>query len=438
MERLAEEFGPIFRLETPKQRLIVVSSPKLAEEVCDDRRFDKHVHNVLRQIRAFAGNGLFTVNTTEKSWKAAHRTMSPSLSAKAMPDYFGPISEIAGQLAQKWENSGPHQPISVCEDMTRFAFDSVALSTLNHRFDSFQRKEFHPFVQAMGENLREAWMRARRPAVINAIRFPANLRFAKNTAEMRRQARQILQQRRETLHDGPPTDLVGHLLASNESVLDEENLIDQIITLLIAGHDTTGSLLAFALHALLSHPEELAKAVAEVDSVVGQEALQPEHLPRLNFLDSVLREALRLWPSAPTFARKSKVGETWIGGDFSIRASDVVLVLLPKLHRSKEVWGSDAEQFRPSRMERARLTKSHLTAYKPFGTGQRACIGASFALRESVILLATLLQKFSLRMAESSRGLKIRETPALRPEEFQIYASSRKERNVGDHEPEKN
>lgn len=430
MMKLAEQFGPIFKLHTPGQRLIVVSSPNIAAEVCDDKRFDKHVHNVLRQIREFAGDGLFTVGTSENNWKSAHRVVTPAFSANSLNGYFDSISEIADQLVGKWERLGSGQPIQVCDAMIRFSLDSVALSTLGFRFNSFGETGFHPFVQAMAENLREAWLRARRPALLNAFHFRRNRKFACHTDTIRRLAKEILENRRREMAGiaEPPADLLGRLLAaasSGEHSISEENVINQIITVLIAGHDTTGSLLAFALHALLSHPAELDRAVAEVDVVVGAAKLRPDHLPRLTFLEMVIRESLRLWPSARTFARKSRTGDTVIDERFAINASDVILVLLSKLHRDPIAWGEAAEEFAPERMEKNRLTKLQQSAFRPFGAGQRSCVGAAFAMRESVLVLAKILQKFSLRTYKPESPLIVRETPALRPAEFQIYASPR-------------
>jgi cytochrome P450 / NADPH-cytochrome P450 reductase len=431
MTDLASQFGPIFKLETPGQRLIVISSAALVDEVCDDKRFQKHIHNVLRQIREFAGDGLFTVGTDEPNWKSAHRIVSPAFSAKTMNDYFEPISDIADQLVDKWTTAGPAQPIDICDDMIRFALDSVALTTLGFRFNSFSRADFHPFVRAMSQNLREAWLRARRPKFMNVLNFKKNQNFKRNTETIRLLAKQIIENRRKdmsTSTDEPANDLLGRLLNAMDAEdrsLSEENVINQIVTVLIAGHDTTGSVLSFALHALLSDSEMLQKAIQEVDRVVGQEKLRPEHLSRLNFLEMVVKESLRLWPPAPTFARRSTVGDTFIGGKFKILASDVILVHLPKLQQDPNIWGQDAEKFLPERMVKERLTKLHMAAYKPFGSGQRMCIGASLALRESVMLLATILQKFSLRKVRCDDRLVVQETPALRPAKYQIYASLR-------------
>ncbi len=430
MTKIAEKFGPIFKLEMPGQRLIVISSPNLVEEVCDDKRFEKHIHNVLRQIREFAGDGLFTVGTAEGTWKNAHRVVSPAFSAKSMNDYFEPISDIAEQLVAKWAKLGADRPIDVCDDLVRFALDSVALSTLGFRFNSFQESDFHPFVRAMAGNLREAWLRARRPPFLNAVKFKSNQEFTRNTETIRVLARQILNHRRSEMAKAgkASNDLLGRLITAIDAGVDslsEENVINQIITILIAGHDTTGSLLAFALHALLSHPLQLERAIEEVDKVVGQDKLQSDHLPRLSFLEMVMRESLRLWPPAPTFARRSKVGDTVIGKKFKILASDVILINLSRLQQDPSVWGEGADQFSPERMGKGQFSKLHMSAYKPFGAGQRSCIGATLALRESVVLLALILQKFSLKKLQGKDPLVVLETPALRPAKYQIYASPR-------------
>ncbi|WP_031940893.1 cytochrome P450, partial [Prescottella defluvii] len=131
--------------------------------------------------------------------------------------------------------------------------------------------------------------------------------------------------------------------------------------------------LSFALHYLARNPDVLAKARAEVDAVWGDEAPPFEKVAKLRYVRRVLDETLRLWPTAPAYAREARE-DTVLGGRYPMRAGDWVLVLIPSLHRDP-AWGSDPERFDPDRFapEHVRGRAPHI--YKPFGTGERACIG---------------------------------------------------------------
>jgi cytochrome P450/NADPH-cytochrome P450 reductase len=143
--------------------------------------------------------------------------------------------------------------------------------------------------------------------------------------------------------------------------LDDLNIRYQIITFLVAGHETTSGLLSFALYFLLKHPSVLAKAYEEVDRVLGADLATPPtvaQVHQLQYVSQILKETLRLWPTAPGFNRHCYADETVIGGKYRIGKEQTVTVLTPMLHRDKSVWGEDAEEFHPEHFrpeaERAR------------------------------------------------------------------------------------
>ena len=120
-----------------------------------------------------------------------------------------------------------------------------------------------------------------------------------------------------------------------------------------------------------------------------------EQIHRLTYIRQVLDEALRLWPTAPGFSRYP-FEDTVIGGRYAIPAHTPITVLTPALHRDPSVWGPDAAEFDPEHMAPERLATISPNVYKPFGTGQRACIGRQFALQEAMLVLGMLLQRFDL------------------------------------------
>ena len=141
-------------------------------------------------------------------------------------------------------------------------------------------------------------------------------------------------------------------------------------------------------------------------------------------LYKILKESLRLWPTAPAFA-VYPYKETIVGGKYRIRPDQTLLVLLPMLHRDAKVWGADAEEFNPEHFAFERAEKLPPNAWKPFGNGQRSCIGRPFALQEATLVLAMILQRFDLTAADPNYELEIRESLTMKPHNLLVRARRR-------------
>jgi cytochrome P450/NADPH-cytochrome P450 reductase len=181
---------------------------------------------------------------------------------------------------------------------------------------------------------------------------------------------------------------------------------------MIAGHETTGGLLSFALYALLKNPAVLARAHEEVDHVLGTAlSVLPTYaqVHQVPYVSQILDETLRLWPTAPVFTRHP-YEDTVIGGKYRLEKDSAAMILVGMLHRDQQVWGQPPEQFDPDRFSPENRTKLPPNAYKPFGTGQRACIGRQFALQEANLVLSMLLQHYRRGRrgagAQRTRGLQ--------------------------------
>jgi cytochrome P450 len=200
--------------------------------------------------------------------------------------------------------------------------------------------------------------------------------------------------------------------------LDPVNIRNQAITFVVAGHETTSGALSFALYYLTRHPEQLARARAEVDAVWGDREPEFAEVAKLRYVRRVLDEAMRLWPTAPGYSREARE-DLVVGGKYRMRKGDWVIVPLPLLHRDPSVWGPDVESFDPDRFEPAAVRKRPAHAYKPFGTGERACSGRQFALHEAVLALGMVLQRFDLE-TDPDYELKIVESLTLKPAGFRV------------------
>ncbi|MGE7112319.1 bifunctional cytochrome P450/NADPH--P450 reductase [Lysinibacillus sp. NPDC047702] len=422
--KLAEEYGPIYRLEIPGYTSLVISGHELVADVCDVSRFDKQIYSELENVRAFGGDGLFTSRTTELNWQKAHNILLPTFSKQAMKDYHSMMTDIATQLIQKWERLNPMEEIDVPEDMTRLTLDTIGLCGFNYRFNSFYRETHSPFIMSMVRALNEAMLKSSRLKIQNLMMVGTRRQFNEDIETMFSLVDKIIEERK-TRGMQEEIDLLGRMLNVKDpdtgETLSDENIRYQIITFLIAGHETTSGLLSFALYFLIKHPEVLEKAYKEVDQVLTEETPTYEQILQLKYIRLILNESLRLWPTAPGFELYAKE-DTVIGDKYLIKKGDNISVLLPQLHRDKNAWGENVEQFYPERFEDPQNIPTH--AFKPFGNGQRACIGMQFALHEATLVLAMILQRFEL-IDYDNYQLKIQQTLTIKPGDFKIRVKQR-------------
>ncbi len=426
MIQMARDLGPIYRLEIRGRVVIVVSGFELVDELSDEKRFDKAVRGALKLVRSFGGDGLFTAKTQEPNWSKAHNILLPNFSHKAMLSYHSMMLDIAEQLVLKWQRLNPDEEIDVTRDMTSLTVDTIGLSGFDYRFNSFYHDKEHPFVGAMADALGITMDVLRDVPGESMIRSSRDRQLQDDIRTMNDTVDRIIKDRRASGEDNSSkADMLSCMLSgvdrkTGES-LDDLNIRYQVITFLIAGHETTSGLLSFAIHALLKHPEVLAKAYDEVDRVLGGDlSVKPTYaqVNQLQYISQVLKETLRLWPTAPAYSIAAKE-ETIIGGKYKIKPQHNVSILLPMLHRDKSVWGENAEEFNPDNFTPEAEAKRPANAFKPFGNGQRACIGRQFALQESALVLGTMLQRFKL-IDHTRYELKIKETLTMKPDGFKI------------------
>ncbi len=431
MVKLARELGPIFRMEIRGRVAVVVSGYELVNELSDEKRFDKTIRGALRLVRRFGGDGLFTSKTEEPNWSKAHNILLPNFSQKAMQSYHQMMLDIAEQLVLKWERLNPDEEIEVTRDMTSLTVDTIGLSGFDYRFNSFYHDTEHPFVGAMADALGISMDELRDVPMENLIRQSRDRRLQDGIRTMNETVDRIIKDRRAEVGDhASKPDLLSYMLSGVDKKsgerLEDVNIRYQVITFLIAGHETTSGLLSFAIYALLNNPDVLTRAYEEVDRVLGRDlSLRPTYaqVNQLGYITQILKETLRLWPTAPIFGLYP-IEDTVIGGKYKVRHSDTLQVLLPMLHRDRSIWGENAEDFNPDNFSPANEAARPINAYKPFGNGKRACIGRQFALQEATLVLGMILQRFNL-VDHTRYQLKIKETLTMKPDGFKIKVRPR-------------
>ncbi len=444
---VARTLGPIFWLDILGKPIIVVSNHALVHELCDETRFKKSVKGVLRNLRAAAGDGLFTAYPGEPNWQKAHNVLVPAFALKSMVSHHSFMLDIAQQLVLKWSRLNVDDDIDVARDMTSLTLDTIGLAGFGYRFNSFYRETDHPFVAAMVRSL-EATMKTRGLPLERLFNRGRAKQLSTDIAYMHGVVDRIVAERKSALvpcgcphsQAGPSrsadqrpaarNDLMNFMLTRPDratgETLDDQQIRFQTITFLIAGHETTSGLLSFALYFLMRNPDVLAKARAEAERVLGRDAAAwPGYgeVNQLAYIKQVLKETLRLWPTAPAIA-VTPMADTAIGGAYPVPKGAHIVMLLPSLHRDPAIWGANAEVFDPDHFTPEAEAARPVNAYKAFGNGARQCIGRQFALHEAALVLGLILQRFNIHDPSDYR-LQIKESLTLKPDGFRIRVSPR-------------
>jgi cytochrome P450 len=418
-----KKLGPISARKLLGTEMVAVSGLDLVAEVHDETRFGKYVGHHLTPLREVIGDALITVETDNPNWKLAHDILKPAFSREAMQGYHSIMLQAIREMLDHWDGAADTgRRVDVTADATRLALESIGRAGFGYPFGSFDRRRPHAFISAMNRMLKYAsWSTF--PLLTRLLR-PA---IRRSGAVMGRIVDDVIQARRDGAGD-ESRDLLDLMLNSTDPItgrrLDPVNIRQQVITFIVAGHETTSGALSFALHYLTQNPEVLARAKAEVDALWGtSDNPEPAYgdVAKLRYVRAVLDEALRLWPTAPGYLRVARK-DTVLGGRYRIKKGQWVLVVLPLVQRDPRVW-PDPEKFDPDRFAPGQM-KSRAHAYKPFGTGQRACIGRQFALHEAVLTLAMILHRYDLA-AENDYRLKISESITLKPKGFRLRLKKR-------------
>ncbi|KAJ9108226.1 hypothetical protein QFC19_002473 [Naganishia cerealis] len=409
--KLLQRYGEIIQLDMMGKRRVFVGSQRLVHELSDQTRFSKTVVGALEQVRALAGDGLFTAYPQEPSWEIAHRILIPAFGPLSIREMYPGMVDIADQLIQKWQRFGDAK-IDVVSDFTKLTLDNPP-----------------PFVLAMSRTLKEAGQRVRRLPGTSMFYRGADRQLEEDIGLQHHIADDVIQNRID--HPSDQDDLLNKMLKGKDPKtgqgLTPENIRYQLVTFLIAGHETTSGMLSFLFHWLLKTPRAYQAIRSEVDSICGNEPVKYEHLQKLKYIDASLKETLRLNATAPAWTVAPMKDEVIAGGKYNIKAGQPIGVILDSLHRDPAVWGDDAEDFRPERMLDGKFEALPPDSWKPFGNGARACIGRPFAWQEALMVVAKIFQHFDIRPHNISYELKIKTSLTIKPAEFFMHVTPRKD-----------
>ena len=384
-EFLRRRHGPIFRMDLGGGPVVLISHPAWVEEVLFGRAADVKKDQIVQSLRLVIGDGLLT--SEGDTWRSHRRRIAPSFQRSALEGY------AATMVAHSKDAAASHRPGElgdVHHDLMALTLRIVVSclfgtdadlsgAGIDRALDQFM----HRFVVEL-----RTWRRVAPTALLWFGRRP----YRRAMATFDSSFSTIIAAHRARGTDGD--DLLSRLLAARDedgSGFTDQELRDELLTLLVAGHETTALALTYALAMLSRAPDDQARARAEIDAVLGDRDPTAADLPNLPFLRAIVSETLRLYP--PAWGTGREVVNPFKLGPWQLKVGDQATVLPWLLHRDPTLW-EDPLVFKPERwldgLEK-RLPKGQ---YFPFGLGPRACVGNHFAMMEMVIVLAVLLRQW--------------------------------------------
>jgi cytochrome P450 len=392
-ETLRDAGGPVTRVILGPKRLmppvVIVTSPQGARDVLGrtDAVAERGETPMATELRRLMGGNLLVLPHDE--WLPRRRAVQPLFTKKHVQGFGGHMAEAAQQVSRRWASRGEIDLDAQCRTLTLRALGRSVLGLdLDERAD------------AIGPALRTAlkWTADRMVRPVKAPRWlptPAQRRAHAANASLHRLAAEILQTcRADPDRDAP---LVRALLAARDPQtgrpLYDDEICDELVLFMLAGHDTTSTVLSYALWALGRHCDVQDRVAAEVADLPDR-ALTHEDVPRLGYTVQVLHEALRLCPPGASVAR-TVMHDIAVDG-FRLEAGTLAVVGIYAMHRDPELW-DDPLVFDPDRFSKERSAGRSRWQYLPFGAGRRSCVGDHFAMLEATLALATIVRQVEIR-----------------------------------------
>jgi cytochrome P450 len=398
--RARRDHGDVVRFQAGppglRSDIYAVFSPEGAQQVLATQAANFRKDNVFyEELRQSVGNGLLT--SQDDAYLRQRRLVQPLFTRRRVNGYAAQVAEEAASLAAGWRDEPGDGTVELVGAMHRFALHVVGRIL----FGTDVRQAFKVIERTLPALQEYSLKRGFSPLKVpRTWPTPANRRAGRLQAELRALCDGIIADRRGREDRDDLVTLLVHAENAEDGSLDADELREQVLIFLLAGHETTATALAFALHLLARHPEEQRRVRDEVDRVLGGpggRAPTADDMEALPCLTMVLKEAMRLYPSAPVIGRRS-VAEAEVDG-VRIPAGADLLVSPWVTQRHPDHW-PDAERFDPSRFTPEAEAGRPRYAWFPFGGGPRACIGQHLSMLESVLGLAVLLREFAFEDAE--------------------------------------
>jgi cytochrome P450 len=383
MEESMQKFSGTYAVNLGSRRLIATQDPGFIDYVLKTNHKNYFKSAILtEQLGRFLGHGLLTSNG--EYWLKQRRLIQPGFHLEKIKALYGIIKKTVDDFLDSLPTG--HQ-VDVYPFMNKLAFEIVINTLFNIKVPSGTRDELSSFITDTQD------------FVIKDIRQPHKSWWFRLSGEVNRNLRKslgarniirsIIRQRKESTEKF--NDLLDMLLGARYEdtgePMDEEQVIDEILILLIAGHETTANALSWTLYLLANHAHELEK----LRNVTAN--LTPEQSATNDALNAVIKESMRLYPPAWISDRVALRDDGY--NNFTFPKETIVILFYYGLHRDAKYW-EHPNDFVPARFSKDLTDKERLKAYYPFGAGPRLCIGNNFAMAEMVVFLQAFIHRFNI------------------------------------------
>jgi cytochrome P450 len=407
LERLARDYGDIVRTRFFYVPAYFLYHPDHIEYVLatNNRNFIKPLSFRTPFFQRLVGNGLLT--SEGEFWRRQRRLAQPAFHRERINNYARSMVKDTEAMLATWRDG---EIRDTHRDMMRLTMEVVTHTLFNANVSDDADKVARALailVEPFSSQATLKWI------LDNRLPTPTNRRFHKVSAELDEVIYRIIGQRRAS-DNQDQGDLLSMLLQAHDedgSQMTDKQLRDEVITLFLAGQETTALTLVWACYLLAQHPEAERALWQELDEVLKGRAPEASDVPQLKFTEMIVKESMRLYPPAYVVGREA-VNECEIGG-YNIPPRTQLFMSTWVVHRDPRFF-DEPEKFKPERWTPEFINNLPKYAYFPFGGGPRVCIGNAFAMMEIVLLLATIAQKFSLSLV-TKHPVELQPAMSLRP-----------------------
>jgi cytochrome P450 len=388
----ADRYGDLVHLKVGPYHGYLVCEPAGIRHVLQDNARNYHKSPVYERLKDGVGNGLLT--SEDSFWLRQRRLAQPAFHRQRVMAMAETMADCTEQMLERWEGVASRGgTIDVVEEMmaltqgiivrTMFSTDLGATAEIvNRTWPIINRR--------IGETFWSTKLETRLP-------LPANRRFRRALGELESVVYRIIADRRQTSRE--EADLLSMLLSARDeetgAVMTDRQLRDEVMTMLLAGHETTSLALSWTYYLLWRHPETEQRIAEESARVIGDGRPSFAHLDRLTCTRRAIEESLRLYPPAWGFSRLS-LDDDEIGG-YRVPKGSIVFLIPFVVHRRRHLW-PDPERFDPDRFAPEHEAARPRFAYIPFGGGPRGCIGNQFAMVEAQLIVAAVARRFRVEL----------------------------------------
>jgi cytochrome P450 len=400
----ARDFGDAVPLRFATRHVVLVSDPRLIAEVLVTKHRSFRKHFALRMARPALGDGLLT--SEGQPWLQHRQIMQPAFRGERIAAYARIMSDHAQSLVSGWRDG---QAIDAHRQMMGVTARIVTQCLFGTDLGG-DSGDIHAAMDVLTDSFKSRLDSPIRLPLY--LPTPGNLRFRRGLRRIDAVLGRIITHHRS---GGSQADLLGALLSAvgpdGSPALTDRELRDEVATLFVAGHETTANALTWTLWLLATHPEIQVRLEQEIDGVCTGRHPTSADVPRLTFCGQVIEESMRLMPPAWIIGREALAAV--MVGDVPIARGTTVLMSQWVVHRDPR-WFIQPDEFRPDRWAGGLADRLPDFAYFPFGGGPRSCIGAGFARLEMILLLATMVCRHRLTLADGAHVEPVA-TITLRP-----------------------